>query len=391
MRVPSEVGGRVALTTLTTVLCLILAEGFLRASGFGAAAPPLRHPIHPGMMQPDLLLGWKPRAGIYEFPALAPLPDGSPAPMIRLSFSEDLGRSTGPPVDGHRGAIVLVGCSFTMGHGISDEETFGWKLQQAMRRPVFNHGVGGYGSYQSYLSLKRVLAELSPPPSVVIYGFAGFHATRNAAPVHWLKELSDSSSGRPVTLPYATLARDGSLIASEPAVFPAGLSQHPLNLYRLLREAGLRLMAWPRWRARIDTTIAIIRSMDQLSREHGARLVVVDLNSPKPKYARRYAEFVAESGIPWVNCEVPEDPVHQVPGDGHPNGLANTKYARCIAAFLETFEGRRAPASQHQATRAYENQDAALPQSARFVGSWMKEVGIARFPQRMLSPGARRW
>jgi len=353
MRGRSEIGGRLALAALTTAVSLSLVEGFLRVSGLGTALPAPRHANQPRMMQPDDLLGWKPKAGTYELPGFTPLPDGSPAPMIHVTFTEDLRRSTGPPVEGKRGAIVLVGCSYTMGYGISDDETFGWKLQQAMRRPVYNYGVGGYGTYQSYLRLESVLAELETPPSVVVYGFAGFHATRNAAPVHWLKDLSGSGSGEPVALPYATLARDGSLIDHEPAVFPAGLSEHPLRLYRLVREAALGLAAWPRWWERIDTTIAVIRAMERLSREHGTRLVVVDLDTPKPKNARRYADFVAESGIPWVSCEVPDDPMYQIE-DGHPNGLANTGYAGCIAAFLDTLEDRQTPAPQPEEGRTYE-------------------------------------
>jgi len=353
MRGGLEIGGRLALAALTAAGCLILVEGILRVSGLGTAAPALRHANQPRMMQPDARLGWKPKAGTYEFPGSTPVPDGSPAPMIRVTFTEDLRRSAGPLVEGNRGAIALVGCSFTMGQGISDDETFGWKLQQAMRRQVYNYGVGGYGTYQSYLRLESVLAELETPPSFVVYGFAGFHATRNAAPVHWLKDLSGSGSGEPVALPYATLARDGSLIDHEPAVFPAGLSEHPLRLYRLVREAGLGLAAWPRWRQRIDTTIAIIRAMERLGREHGTRLVVVDLDTPKPKYARRYAEFVAESGIPWVSCEVPDDPMYQIE-DGHPNDLANTAYARCITAFLDTLDNRQAPKPQPEEGRTYE-------------------------------------
>jgi hypothetical protein len=331
------VAARLVLAAVSLSGCLILAECALRVGGFPTGRTFARHRNEPRTMQPDARLGWKPRAGTYRYPGYAAQPDGSPPPEIRLTFTEELRRSSGPPVGAARDAIVLVGCSFTMGHGISDRETFGWKLQQLLHRPVYNYGVGGYGTYQALLRLEDALAELDPGPSVVIYGFAGFHATRNAAPDAWLEDLR-SATGEPVALPYATLDADGSLARHPPVAFPEELSDHPLHLYRLLGRAARRIAAAPRWWSRVETTIAIIRAMEAQSRAHGARFAVVDLNAPKAKTARRYAEFVAESGIPWVSCEVPEDPEHQVAGDGHPNDLANTKYARCITAFLLALE-----------------------------------------------------
>jgi hypothetical protein len=342
------VGARVVLAAISLSGCLLLAECALRVAGFPTGRSFARHPNEPRTMQPDARLGWKPRAGTWVYPGYAPPSDGSPPPEIRLTFTEALRRSTGPPAGAARDAIVLVGCSFTMGHGISDEETFGWKLQQLLHRPVYNYGVGGYGTYQAFLRLESVLAELEPPPSIVLYGFAGFHATRNAAPDAWLEDLR-SATGEPVALPYATLEADGSLARHPPEAFPEALSEHPLHLYRLVGRAARRIAAAPRWWSRVDTSIAIIRAMEALSRAHGARFAVVDLNAPKAKVARRYAEFVAESGIPWVSCEVPEDPEHQVAGDGHPNALANTKYAHCVAAFLDALVGGRVDVSTRAA------------------------------------------
>ncbi len=47
-------------------------------------------------------------------------------------------------------AVVLLGCSFTFGDGLSDQETFAWQLGKMLgeKYQVFNYGFSGYGSHQ---------------------------------------------------------------------------------------------------------------------------------------------------------------------------------------------------------------------------------------------------
>ena len=80
--------------------------------------------------------------------------------------------------------MLLVGCSFTMGWAVADDETWAWRLQEL--RPdveVVNRGVGGYGTLQSLLLLEQLLGRDGQRPARVLYGFIdhGLAQRRRAA------------------------------------------------------------------------------------------------------------------------------------------------------------------------------------------------------------------
>lgn len=47
--------------------------------------------------------------------------------------------------------ILLLGCSYTFGDGLTEEETFSYKLSQYTKRPVYNKGVSGGGIQHAIL------------------------------------------------------------------------------------------------------------------------------------------------------------------------------------------------------------------------------------------------
>ena len=49
-----------------------------------------------------------------------------------------------------------------------------------------------------------------------------------------------------------------------------------------------------------------------------------------------YAEFLARHGVDFVDCAFPITPAMTVPGEGHPNGALNARWASCIASTVET-------------------------------------------------------
>lgn len=76
--------------------------------------------------------------------------------------------------------VAVMGCSFTYGYGVNDEEHFTSLLQK--KHPSYNftnYGVIGYGTVQSYLQLKKKIAENEQPNEVVLV-FSSFHLERNA-------------------------------------------------------------------------------------------------------------------------------------------------------------------------------------------------------------------
>ena len=52
--------------------------------------------------------------------------------------------------------ISILGCSFTYGHSLNDEDTYAWLLQNKFSdKRVINYAVAGYSLYQSLLVLEK--------------------------------------------------------------------------------------------------------------------------------------------------------------------------------------------------------------------------------------------
>ncbi|MDB2407452.1 hypothetical protein N9W17_02845 [Jannaschia sp.] len=102
------------------------------------------------MFRPDPVLGW----------ALTPLHGVTPAfrkDIVQRIDADGWRFVPGRPADGPR--VGLYGCSFTYGTGLADTETFSALLQQA--RPglrVVNRGIGGHGTVQNLLQMRRDIA-----------------------------------------------------------------------------------------------------------------------------------------------------------------------------------------------------------------------------------------
>ena len=135
--------------------------------------------------------------GATCFPGFTP-----DAADIRVTNWTNGRRATGQVDEPGRTTVALVGCSYTQGWALSDEDTFPWKLQQ--RFPGYkidNYGTAGYSTYQVLLMLEHLFASGSKP-AIVTYGLLDIHEVRNVATWWWLQSLASvqqpRTSGRSV-------------------------------------------------------------------------------------------------------------------------------------------------------------------------------------------------
>jgi hypothetical protein len=86
--------------------------------------------------------------------------------------------------DAENPQVALLGCSYTYGYGVNDEQTFASLLQQKFPdQPIQNAGVIGYGTVQSLLQLKELIKIGSV--KTVLLNFSSFHFMRNGlSPVY---------------------------------------------------------------------------------------------------------------------------------------------------------------------------------------------------------------
>lgn len=316
-----------ALALVAFAVSLAIGEGVLRLVRIEprtSTAPP-GHDA-PDWAREDPVLGWTNRAGGSGHPD-----DPGRVPMNFWPDGERISATAPKELASRR--VLLLGCSFTQGWGVKDEETFAWHLNEAFPDVRFeNWGVGGYGTYQALLLLERLLRQSKGhPPDLVLYDFMGDHPRRNVAELTWLKVLT-SSKGLYNEPPYVSVENDGL------ATHPGGLIRAwPLegvsSWVVAAHDAWLRLTRGRLRERRSRAMNLLLERMDRVAREAGSRLVVVLLEEPPT----RIREFLVQQRIDFVDCAEPvywSDPKYRVAGIGHPNGLRHALWSECVSAGL---------------------------------------------------------
>jgi hypothetical protein len=277
-------------------------------------------------------------------------PDGRPQLVYHLFTDERGARIT------HAGAktaerteIVTIGCSFTWGHGMENEDTFAARLSTSLGAPVANFAMGSYGTVQSWQMLHR---HRDLEPKLAIYGFVTDHLRRNVVPC--------APSYDPFCLDYAHVVwgRDG-----RPAIAPP--ASDGVRRARLQGQARLRWLDPVTWtlhgldvaygrlsliRGRaLETDVAkqeaalefLLERMAGTADAMGAKLLVVHIptaNAPPPAVLSR---AVARLDLPFLDLTAAFARDHPNPAtspfyipDGHPSAAAHALIAAEIVAFV---------------------------------------------------------
>ena len=75
--------------------------------------------------------------------------------------------------------IILTGCSFTYGYGLSDDETFSYKLGKMTGRPIYNRAGNGWGlSHFLFLTEFNYFYQKHEQPEYLFYIFIDNHLNR---------------------------------------------------------------------------------------------------------------------------------------------------------------------------------------------------------------------
>jgi len=321
---------RIAAVVVAALLTLAGAEAIARTA---VAVRPTRPPLDDGLpvlQEPDENLGWRNKAGSVVWPGQGE--DGGKD--IRMTFWSDGLRATAPAPDLDRPHVVVIGCSYTQGWAVTDQETYAWHLQTEFPSHAFlNYGTAGYGTYQSLLALERYFAAGHKPPAVVIYGFIDYHEERNVAPAGWLRALATASRAGSLSVPFASIGADGTLERHRLDRANSWPLRSRLASVALVEDRVLEFRTRGRFEQRREVTDALILELQRVTRDHGSRLLVAILESrPEPK--AHVAAFAAQAGIEVVDCTVPNQELLQVPGYSHPDRRINAHWARCIGGRL---------------------------------------------------------
>jgi len=322
----------VAAVVATWILVsLAIAEGGPRLLGRRPWTPVDSGPKETALHEPDPTLGWVNKPGRYVLPPH--LAGGRERVVTVLA---DHSRATAPAgtssaPDAQR--VDLVGCSVTNGYGLSDADTFGWKLQaEHPDLRIVNFGTAAYGTYQSLLRMEKVLAE-KPPPRLVLYGFITQHEARNVATYDWLRGLALNAERGHVAPPFVTLGPDETVVRHPPESFAVWPLADRSVFVRMAGDAYMHLATWGRGEQGADATKRLIGEMARVASEHGTPFAVAFLLSQDGR-KQEYVDYFERKRIPYLDCVRPLDEKSRIPGEGHPNGELNSVWAQCISEKL---------------------------------------------------------
>jgi len=115
------------LVTLAVALALAVAgaEAVVRIQNAAPPPGPAFDQGRPVLQEPDPELGWRNKAGRVEWPGLAK----DAGKSIQMTFWADGLRATAPERKQGLPQVIVLGCSYTQGWAVTDEETYAWKLQ----------------------------------------------------------------------------------------------------------------------------------------------------------------------------------------------------------------------------------------------------------------------
>jgi hypothetical protein len=289
--------------------------------------------------QSEPVLGWENRAGTY------PATEGV---NVSMTFWQNGRRATRPFAPSRQDfkekqSVMIVGCSFTQGFGVSDEQTFPWLLAEWNNEFVVeNFGTGGYGTYQCFLRIRKELEQREKPPCLVVYGLCWFHIDRNVGDYGWLRGIS-VSAGREqeLNLPFVRLAEDGRLQefrAQVLPIWPLELKSSLITMLSDFRYKRLHNVSPERMR---QVNLKLIKEIDEYVRSKGSAFVVAILcDFPEMKFQ----EDFQKAGIGYVNCNpAPGNwystrmDLRVVSADGRPGGHPNADVHRHWAKQIQTY------------------------------------------------------
>ena len=84
--------------------------------------------------------------------------------------------------------IVLLGCSFTQGTGLGENETLYYKLSNYTNRSVYTYAIGGAGPSQALYEIENGFPNVNNP-EYIIYNFIEYHITRMYIPTSFFFPL----------------------------------------------------------------------------------------------------------------------------------------------------------------------------------------------------------
>jgi hypothetical protein len=295
-------------------------------------------PSENALAQFDPELGWSyipNRTAVQEF--------GIARRPVAMHFDELGSRVRAPGVhhDPAAPSLLLVGDSYTFGHGLPYEETLAGQLESVPGFPlqVANLGVQGHGTDQALLLLKKRFKKFNT--KAVMYTYLDEHIARNANHDRRIIYRDIRILG---TEPLFVLGRDGTLYLQKKPV-----RYEDLGYSRLW--ATIQVI-WSRWgpKPSVDLTRALVQEMKNYVESNGAIFIVVHWYQ-RDHWKWNPPSTLGPGELPFhgMNLNLIDTTSHPppgwntwlIPGDEHPDARAHAYVAQLVSERIEHLLGQQ--------------------------------------------------
>ncbi|MBQ7568032.1 SGNH/GDSL hydrolase family protein [bacterium] len=239
--------------------------------------------------------------------------------------------------------VLCMGCSFTYGVGVRDEDTYVWRLNELCPQILFdNGGVGGYGSYRAYIRLQRLLCRHQY--DLVIYAMIDDHFRRCSIPLTRFDISEDkrfmNNDKRKLSNLYAMPCTDlepDFRFADYPLrrfQFPGdGISPLSNFLNQLYTTHTVRSQHVP---SESDQTIIFANHMErmaQLAAAFGSKFLLISLDGHRIN-EKLYPSWITVYNNRFYRDMSVADLVGHQP-QNHPNAAVHKYWAEKLASYLQ--------------------------------------------------------
>ena len=312
-----RLGVPILAVVISVAATLVAVEVALRVLNipFGARWTP----SETALAQFDSVLGW-----VYVPNSSRTQNIGQPPRPILMHFNDIGARvaNAGHVYDPRKPTVILVGDSYTFGHGVTYEESLAGQLEALSDSAfqVVNLGVQAYGTDQALLRLQRHFNQFNT--RAVVYTFINDHVNRNN---NYDRRLLLPNARFIGTKPHFTLLADGGIkLDKRPLRYE---DYHFSHLWALVQRARIIHGGPPA----PDLTRALIGEMKHYVESQGAVFITVH-------FRWTYQKPLLEGLDPELIDAAKDAPANwdklRIPGDAHPTAPAYARVAGLIMKRL---------------------------------------------------------
>jgi hypothetical protein len=241
--------------------------------------------------------------------------------------------------------IVFMGCSFTLGEGLDDDQTLAYQYGRLTNTNTLIRACNGLGTHQVYTLFKEKYSNRDNNGRVFVYSFFSQHLFRALGLYSW------NIAGPRYVLAGDSLVNKGPWYRNRSSISRLPHYASFLGTFTFIRDKLDEIVLNDRLRKitaeDIAPMYAMIVDMAASIRRSGGKLIILDWNAPgvktgsnivdkdieENKVAKLIAPFRGQ--VLRVSAVIGSQPQFYIPHDGHPSALANKVLAQYLAQNIK--------------------------------------------------------